>query len=308
MVPTLFVVSVVLFVLVRVMPGDAALIKAAGTEDVSGSQESVQAIRSELGLDKSYAVQYAEWIWKLVTRGDLGHSFYSNRPVTAEIFERFPITLELAFGTIVVTTLVAIALGVFSAARQDTPLDYAVRIISVLGLSIPNFWLGTLLVLIPAFLWAYIAPMGYVNPVDDPGGNFQQFIGPWLAIGAHNAATTMRLVRSQMLEVLRQDYVRTAWAKGLAETAVLAKHALKNAMIPVLTLIGINFGALLGGTVTIEAVFVLPGLGLSTLSAINNRDYAQIQANVLFITTVFLLINLMVDVAYAWLDPRVRYA
>ena len=307
MIPTLFVVSVVLFLLVRVMPGDAAMVKAAATEDVSGSPEAIEGLRQQLGLDKPYWLQYVEWIWRIVTRFDMGHSFFSNRPVTQEIWERFPITLELAFGTIIVTTFVAIIFGVISAARQDTPLDYLVRITSVLGLSIPNFWLGTLLILIPAFTFGYIPPMGFVSPMEDPGGNLQQFILPWVAIGAHNAATTMRMVRSQMLEGLRQDYVRTAWAKGLTEKAVLARHALKNAMIPVMTLIGLNFGTLLGGVVTIEAVFVLPGLGLSTLSAINNRDYAQIQANVLFITVVFLLINLAVDVMYAWADPRIRY-
>lgn len=307
MIPTLFVVSVVLFLLVRVMPGDAAMVKAAATEDVSGSPESIEGLRQQLGLDKPYWLQYVEWVWAIVTRFDMGHSFFSNRPVTHEIWERFPITLELAFGTIIVTTFVAIIFGVISAARQDTPLDYLVRITSVLGLSIPNFWLGTLLILIPAFMFSYIPPMGFVSPFEDPGANLQQFILPWVAIGAHNAATTMRMVRSQMLEVLRQDYVRTAWAKGLTEKAVLARHALKNAMIPVMTLIGLNFGTLLGGVVTIEAVFVLPGLGLSTLSAINNRDYAQIQANVLFITVVFLLINLAVDVMYAWADPRIRY-
>ena len=307
MVPTLFVVSVLLFLLVRVMPGDAAMVKAAATEDVSGSAESIEGIRQQLGLNKPYAVQYVEWIWNIVTRFDMGYSYFSNRPVTQEIMERFPITLELALGTILVTTVVAIVLGVISAARQDTPLDYVVRISSVLGLSVPNFWLGTLLILIPAFAFGYIPPMGFVSPMEDLGGNLQQFMLPWLAIGAHNAATTMRMVRSQMLEVLRQDYVRTAWAKGLTERAVLARHALKNAMIPVMTLIGLNFGTLLGGVVTIEAVFVLPGLGLSTLSAINNRDYAQIQANVLFITVVFLFMNLAVDVFYAWADPRIRY-
>jgi peptide/nickel transport system permease protein len=276
-------------------------------EDVQGNPELEAQVRQQLGLDRPYLVQYAEWVYRIFRYGDLGYSYYSKRPVLDEIIERLPVTFELAAGTMVVSVFLAIVLGTISAVRQDTWLDYASRLSAVLGQAIPNFWVGTLIIVVPAFMFGYLPPVGYVSPFQDPIGNLQQYAGPWFAMGTGFAATTMRMTRSQMLEVLRQDYVRTAWAKGLRERTVVMRHALKNALIPVATLVGINFGNLLGGTVTIEAVFVLPGLGLSTLNAINLRDYPQILANVMFLTTIFLAANLAVDIIYAWLDPHIRY-
>lgn len=307
-IPALIVVSLSIFLMVRVMPGDAAALKMAGMEDAQGNPALEAELRAQMGLDRPYMIQYAEWIGKIVCCGDFGYSYYSKRPVWDEIAERLPVTAQLASGTLVISVFIAILFGTISAVRQDSWLDYLVRVGNTWGQSIPNFWIGTLIIVVPAFTMGYLPPVGYVSPLTDPLGNLQQFIGPWIAMGVGFSATTMRMTRSQMLEVLRQDYVRTAWAKGLRERSVIMGHALKNALIPVVTLVGINFGFLLGGTVTIEAVYVLPGLGLSTLNAINLRDYPQIQANVLFLTTVFLMVNLLVDIVYAWLDPRIRYS
>jgi peptide/nickel transport system permease protein len=307
-IPALFLVSVFVFLMVRVMPGDAAALKMASVEDTTGNPALEQEVRHQLGLDRPYVVQYADWVYRIFRHGDFGSSYYSKRPVLEEIIERLPPTVELATGTIVVSVFFSILLGTISAIRQDTWLDYIVRVGNVWGQSIPHFWVATLVIVVPAFTWGYLPPVGYVSPLKDPLGNLQQFIGPWLSMGLGFSATTMRMTRSTMLEQLRQDYVRTAWAKGLRERSVVIRHALRNAMIPVVTLVGVSFGGLLGGTVTIEAVFVLPGLGLSTLNAITLRDYPQIQANVLFITTIFLSMNLVVDILYAWLDPRIRYS
>ncbi len=252
--------------------------------------------------------QYVQWIWAIISRGDLGKSFWTEEPVMSEILKRLPVTLELAIGAMVITVLVAIPTGVISAIRQDTGTDYASRLIGVIGIAAPGFWIGTLLIVFPAIWWGYLPPLGYVEPWVDPWSNFRQFIFPCLALGFGHAAANMRMTRSQMLEVLRQDYIRTAWAKGLRERIVIFRHALRNAMIPVLTLLGIDFGRLLGRTVIMETVFALPGVGTLTLRSIFQRDYPQIQGNVLFIAFLFVAINLVVDVAYAWFDPRIRYS
>lgn len=307
-IPSMFLVSVFVFVMVRIMPGDAAALKMAGMEDSQGNPALEAELRTQMGLDRPYVVQYGEWVYRIVRYADFGYSYYSKRPVFDEVVERLPPTLQLALGTILVSVFFSVTLGTISAIRQDTWLDYTLRVGNVWGQSIPNFWVGTLVIVIPAFTWGYLPPVGYVSPLKDPVGNLQQFIGPWLAMGLGFSAATARMTRSQMLEQLRQDYVRTAWAKGLRERTVVLKHALRNALIPVVTLIGANFGGLLGGTVTVETVFVLPGLGLSTVNAITLRDYPQIQANVLFLTFLFLSINLIVDLVYAWLDPRIRYS
>ncbi len=305
--PTWVLVTITIFALMRIVPGDYAALKAFGGEGAAGSEEIMQQLRQNLGLDQPVYVQYVDWIWRMARYGDMGTSFSTKRPVAQEIMDRFPVTLELAVGTTVVSLLIAIPVGVLSAIRQDTPADYLARLLSIGGLSMPGFWIGTMLIVFPAIWFGYLPPMGYVSPFEDLGANLQQFFFPSLALGATFAGTSMRMTRSQMLEVLRQDYVRTASAKGLRERTIIFRHALKNAMIPVVSIVGLDFGYLLGRTVVIESVFVLPGLGSSTLRAVTLRDYPQVQGNILFIATLFVLINIIVDVTYAWFNPQIRY-
>ncbi len=307
-IPTLIFVSVVIFALMRVVPGDAAMLRVFGGENAAADPAAYEAARRQLGLDKSYPEQYADWVGRMICCLDFGHSFWTKKPVFEEVIDRFPITLELAVGTLIVALLIALPTGVISAIRQDSGSDYVARMIGVIGLSAPGFWIGTLLIVWPAIWWGYSAPLGYIPPHVDPWANFRQFIFPSIALGASFAATLMRMTRSQMLEVLRQDYIRTAWSKGLRERVVVLRHALRNALIPVVTLVGLDFGYLLGRTVIIETVFTLPGIGTSTIHAIYMRDYPQIQGNVLFIAFAFIMMNLAVDLAYAWVDPRIRYS
>jgi peptide/nickel transport system permease protein len=308
LIPVLFVISLLVFILMRLIPGDAALLMVVGGEQSTRDPQVVAELRQRLGLDKPYAVQYLEWIWGILRYGNLGTSFWTGEPVMAEILRRLPVTIELAIGTMLIAQCIAIPIGIISATRQNTPLDYSSRLLSIAGLSVPGFWIGTLLLIFPAIWFGYLPPPGYISLWADPWANLQQFILPCLAMGVNDGAQSMRMTRSQMLEVVRQDYIRTAWAKGLRERAVIFHHALRNALIPVITIVGIDFGYLLGRTVVLETVFALPGLGSLTLSAILHRDYPQIQGNVLVIATMFVLVNLVVDILYAWLDPRIRYA
>lgn len=305
--PVLFVVSLIVFALMRLLPGDAALLMAVGGESALLDPTVVEALRRKLGLDKPYAVQYLEWIWNIVRYGNFGTSFWTGEPVLAEILRRLPITVELAIGTVIISLVMAIPIGVISAVRQDSFLDYSGRFISIAGLSMPGFWIGTLFIIFGAIWFGYLPPPGYTLPWDNPWINFQQVILPCLAMGINDSARSMRMTRSQMLEVIRQDYIRTAWAKGLRERSVILRHAIRNALIPVVTIVGIDFGYLLGRTVVVETVFSLPGLGSLTLSAIFHRDYPQIQGNVLVIAAMFVFVNFIVDIIYAFIDPRIRY-
>jgi peptide/nickel transport system permease protein len=307
MFPVLFVVSLTVFVLMRLLPGDAALLMAVGGEGAIYDPAVVESLRDKLGLNKPYAIQYLDWIWRILRYGDLGTSFWTGEPVATEILRRLPLTVNLAIATVVISLIIAIPIGVISAVRQDSVLDYLGRLISISGLSMPGFWIGTLFILFGAIWFGYLPPPGYVLPWANPWVNVQQMLMPALTMGISDSARAMRMTRSQMLEVIRQDYIRTGWAKGLHERSVVVKHALKNALIPVVTIVGIDFGYLLGRTVIVETVFSLPGLGSLTLSAILNRDYPQIQGNVLVIAGMFVTVNFLVDVIYALIDPRIRY-
>jgi peptide/nickel transport system permease protein len=309
MVPLLFGVSVVVFAMVRVLPGDVATLMVAGGQDsgASGvSEETIQAIRRSLYLDQPLHVQYGIWLWQ-VARGDLGTSYWTKRPILDEIGRALPITIELAVLAVLISVLVGVPLGVVSAVRQDTALDYTGRLFSIGALSLPDFWIGTMLVLFPLLWFGWIPSIKYTPLLADPGANLQQMLFPAFALGVHNSGPIMRITRSSMLEVLRQDYVRTAWAKGLGEARIVWGHTLKNAAIPVLSLIGVRLGRLLGGTVVMEQIFVIPGLGLLVLGAITERDYPLLQGVIVLFAAIFLLVNLIVDLLYAWLDPRIRY-
>lgn len=301
-IPVLFGISVLVFGLVHLIPGDVAQI-LLGTQ---ATDEQLQTLRRSFGLDRPLPVQYVDWLSHIL-RGDFGVSFRTNRPVLPDLVSRFGVTLQLTLTSMVIALALAIPLGAASAANRGKRTDAVTRVAALLGLSIPNFWLGTLLILAASQLFHWLPPVGFISLVDDPWLGFQTLVLPALALGMAVSAFIMRMVRSSLLEVLRQDFIRTAHAKGLSERAVLYRHALKNAFIPVLTVIGVQIGYLLGGAVVIESIFSLPGMGRFLLDSISNRDYSIVQGGVLLIALVFSLVNLSVDLVYGWLDPRIRY-
>jgi peptide/nickel transport system permease protein len=305
-IPVLFLVSLIIFCLVRLLPGDAIMAMVAEASNIDPA--TLDAMRAELGLDLPLYHAYGVWLLRLI-QGDIGTAFSAGgRPITDLWARALPISIELTILSMVVALAVALPLGVLSAIRQDTTMDYVARIFAISGLSIPSFWSGTLIIVWAAIWFKWIAPVGYVSPFEDLGKNLQQFLVPAIIEGYILSATTARLARSTMLEVLREDYIRTAWAKGLRERAVVMRHALRNALIPVVTIVGNQFRILIGGLVVIEVLFNLPGMGRLTYDAILQRDYGVIQANVMFIAFMVVSINLVVDIAYAWLDPRIRYS
>jgi len=301
-IPTLLGVSIIVFALVRLLPGDAV---AMLLQDYAQGADGA-ALRAQLGLDRPVYVQYVEWLGA-VLRGDLGTSLRSKTAIGAELANRIPVTLELGVLALLVGLVVAIPVGVLSAVRQDTRVDYLARSTAIALLAIPGFWLGTLVITLPSVWWQWTPPLRYTRLLDDPGKNLAQVIVPAVILGLALSGTLMRLTRAQMLEVLRQDFVLTAHAKGLAERVVVARHALKNALIPVLTLLGLQISVLIGGTVVLESVFALPGMGRYLLEAVQYRDYPVIQAINLLFAMVIVLANLVVDLLYGWLDPRLRY-
>ena len=305
-IPTILLVAVVTFLTMHVLPGDAALIKAAS----SGAQDQAslyQTFRHDMGLDRPVYVQFGDWIWRLLRYGDLGRSYGTQDTVRHQIISHLPVTLELAVGSIVLGLALAIPWGVIAATRRDSAADYTPRIVSILLLSVPNFWVATLFVVLPAIWFRYMPTPGYVSPFQHPLVNLQEFFLPCLAVGSRLIGATLRMTRSSMLEVLQQDYVRTAWAKGLRARTVLSRHALKNALIPVVSLVSAQIAFLLGGSVIVENVFGLPGLGNLTIQAIYQRDYPQIQGDILLIALIVVVVNLLTDLCYGWLDPRIQY-
>jgi peptide/nickel transport system permease protein len=302
-IPTLLGVSVVVFSLVRLLPGDAVAMLQQDYAYASDSDE----LRARLGLDRPVQVQYFDWLGN-VLHGNLGTSLHTNQPVTTELFNRLPVTAELGVMAIAIGLLIAIPVGVISAVRQDTRTDYVARGTAIAMLAIPGFWLGTLVITMPSIWWQWAPPLRYTRLWDDPGRNLGQMILPAIILGIALSGTTMRLTRAQMLEVLRQDHVRTAAAKGLGELAVVLHHTLRNAFIPVLTLLGLEVAIVIGGAVVIENVFALPGMGRYLLEGIQYRDYPVIQAVNLIFAVVIVLANLLVDLLYGWFDPRVRYS
>ena len=300
----LFIISIVVFVAVRAIPGDVCRIVLA-TPDVDEAQ--CNAIREELGLDEPVVSQYLTYMGGLFT-GDWGTQLISKRDVWTEMRDRIPLTLELTVLSCVFAIILAIPIGVISAIKQDTPIDYVLRVTSIGWLSIPGFWLGTMLIVFPAKWWGYTPPVGYVDIWEDPLKNLEQLYLPAFSLGLALSASLARVTRSAMLEVLRQDYIRTARAKGLKEYAIVVRHALKNSMIPVITLFGLQVGVLFGGTVVLEGIYSLPGLGLLTFQSVLIKDYPQVQGLVLFFAAVLVTINLLVDLSYAWFDPRIRYS
>ena len=303
LIPVLIGASLVIFLLLRLLPGDISDI-IMGTDDIV--LEVQEQIREKLGLYDPLHVQYGKWFWGIL-RGDLGESMRTGAPVMQMIRERLPITFQIALMSILVSTVIAVPFGIVSAFFPDSWIDAAARVFAMFGLSIPNFLVATLLILFTSlYLQWYTEPM-WVNPFMDPVGNLKQMVLPILALSTHMMAIVTRMMRSSLLEVLRQDYIRTARSKDLNEWRVISIHALKNAFIPVLTVIGLQLGHLLAGTVIIEQIFALPGVGWLLLNGVYQRDYTVIQGTVLFITFMYAVVNLTVDLLYSFLDPRIRY-
>jgi len=301
---TLVGMSIVIFVLMRIAPGNIVdiIFQSAGYVNPAAKEEIMQ----EMGLDRPILVQYVGWVGSLL-QGDLGKSYRYDIPAWELIKPRIPVTVQLAVMALIVSICIGIPAGVVSAVRQDTWLDYAFRVFSLAGLSMPSFWLGMLIILILVQSFGWIPGMLYISPWEDWRGNLLQFTFPALAVGYRSSALIMRITRSSLLEVLREDYIRTAWAKGLRERQVVYQHALKNSILPVITVIGIEFAFLIGGLIVTETVFNLPGVARFLVEAIQWRDYPIVQNLVMFISIIVVLSNLTVDLLYTWLDPRIRY-
>jgi peptide/nickel transport system permease protein len=301
-VPTLLLVSVIVFSLTRLIPGDVVVLMF----EEKAYAEDLEALRAKLGLNRPIYVQYGLWLGRVV-RGDLGESLWTRRPVLEEITRRLPISLELGGLTIACALGIALPIGVLSAIRQDTLKDYAARSLAIIGLSIPGFWKGTVIIVLSSIWFGWTPPLQFTPWAQGPWQHLSQFILPAVLLAIASAASIMRLTRALMLEVLRQDYIRTAWSKGMREQRVVLKHALKNAVIPVVTIIGIQIGQVAGGTVIFETIFGLPGMGRFLIDAIYQRDYPVVQGVNLLLATIIIFVNLLVDMTYAYLDPRIRY-
>jgi peptide/nickel transport system permease protein len=302
-VPTLVLVSVIVFSIMRLMPGDVVIRMVEG----HAYAPTVDALRQELGLDRPAHVQYVEWVGGILLRGDFGNSYWTRQPIWDEFISRFPVTLELAALTILSSVVIGILVGIVSAVRQDTVSDYLGRILAILALSVPYFGLAVLVVVLPSIYFKWTPVYTYVAFTVDPLENLKIMIVPALVFGVTRAGPIMRIMRSALLEVLRQDYIRTAWSKGLPERAIVLRHALKNAMIPVVSLVGLQTPLYIGGSVIIEAIFRLPGVGLFFFEALTRLDYPVVQSVNLIVATMVVGLNLLIDLSYAFLDPRIRY-
>lgn len=316
----LFVLSVTVFLLMRIVPGDPAIRKCG----LACTKPQIEAIHKELGLDKPYFPievrrgspfvsfssdsQYGRYMSGVLT-GDLGTSNFNQKPVSDQVLSRMPVTIEIMVLTLIFTIVIGIPFGIVSAVFRNSPIDYLVRSTSVLGLAVPAFWVATLVLVLPSEWWGYAPVIGRkVSLVNDPIGNFKQVAPAAAVLALGSAAGIMRLTRSSLLEVMRQDYMRTARAKGLRERSVVIRHGLKNSMIPVVTVLGLNVSGLLGGAIIVEQIFTLPGLGLFTLQSLGIKDFDVVQTMTLYAGVTVVVMNLLVDVSYAWLDPRIRYS
>jgi len=304
-VPTLLGAATLVFVIMRVIPGDVALLILGGDQGQI-DQKQLVAMRHQLGLDQPLVVQFGTWLWG-VLRFDFGKSLWTGQPVVDELLIRLPLSLELALLATMVSVIISIPLGMLAAVRQDTWVDYVIRIVSIGGLAIPGFWVGILCILLLVIFFGWGPPLEFTPPWINPWLNFQMMVWPVVTVGYRYAAVTTRMTRSTMLEVLREDYIRTAWAKGLAERSVVIRHALKNSMLPVITLVGTEFAFLIGGLVVTETVFTLNGVGRFVVDAVAHRDYPVVQALIFLTAFSFVIVNLLVDLTYAWFDPRIRY-
>jgi len=306
LIPTVTFATLIVFIVIRLIPGDI-IDQMVSQHDIGSEEVTRKSLEKALGLDAPVYQQYLRWMGDIFLHWDLGKSLWKQTPVTDLVMERLPVTFELSFLAIIFSLVLALPIGVYSAIRQDTWGDYLGRTISILGIAVPNFWLGTMVVIYPAIWWGWSPSVELIPFRQDPWANFKQYIIPAVVLGFSLSGVTMRMMRAMMLEVLRQDYIRTAWAKGLKEQVVIMRHALKNALIPVVTIFGLQVPILIGGTVVVEQIFVLPGMGNLMFDAIQQRDYPVITGLMLIIGLVVLLANLLVDLSYGYLDPKIRY-
>jgi len=318
MIPTLLLVTIIVFLTVRFIPGSLIDLMASQQmgETMVSPEEIAEQIRHDLGLDIPVGKQYLRWLgaWQQedgtfsgVLQGDLGKSLWTQRPILGEIAGKIPISLELGIIGLITALLIAFPIGIYSAIRQDTAGDYVGRTFAILCMSVPGFWLATMIIVFPSVWWGWTPSMVYIPITENLAENIKQFIIPSLLMGMVMSGVTMRMMRTMMLEVLRQDYIRTAWSKGLRERVVVMRHALKNAMIPVITIIGLQLPILIGGTVIMEQIFNLPGIGRLLIDSLSQRDYSIISGVNLMMGSVVMAANLLTDLTYAWLDPRIRY-
>ncbi len=304
-IPTLLILSILVFLSVRFIPGDVIDAMFGDLQYYAGVDR--EAFERRLGLDVPVYVQYGRWIGGIFLHGTLGESLLGRFSVEDRILGRLPVTMQLGAMAIVIGLVIALPAGIYSAIRQDTAADYLGRTVAIIGLATPNFWLGLMVMLFPALWWGWSPPVEWVPFAEDPLGNLAVLIIPSLILGTASAAATMRMTRTMMLEVLRQDYIRTAWSKGLKERVVIMRHTVKNALIPVVTMIGLQLPILVGGAVIMENIFNLPGLGRLMVLALEQRDYPVVSGINLFFATAVVLFNLLIDLIYPYLDPRVRY-
>jgi peptide/nickel transport system permease protein len=306
MIPTLLGAALVIFLLMNIVPGDIALLIIGGDQGGDINPRELARLRAQLGLDQPLYVQFFSWLWDVI-RLDFGKSLWTGAPIMEELWIRLPLSLEVAILATIVSTIIAIPLGTIAAVRQDTWVDYVVRVISIGGLAIPSFWMGILIILFLVIFFEWGPPLEFVSLTEDPWENFKMLVWPIVSVGYRYAAVTTRMTRSTVLEVMREDYIRTAWSKGLQERIIVMKHALKNALLPVITIIGTEFAFLIGGLVVTETVFTLNGVGRFMVDAIAHRDIPVVQTLVLLIAFIFVFVNLITDLLYAWLDPRISY-
>jgi len=306
MIPTLFGVAIITFVLLRMVPGDIVLLKLAG--DGGRIDEVVlQAERARLGLDKPIAVQFVDWIWGAI-RFDFGLSMWTGRPIVQEIALRLELSLQLTIMASIIATLFAIPLGAIAALKQDTWIDYAIRLFSIGGLAMPGFWVGIVTIMLLLYLFRYLPPLTFTPLLQNPGENLSMLIWPALTVGYRYSAVATRMTRSTLLEVMRDDFVRTARAKGVPEQWVVLRHAMRNALLPVVTVIGLEFAFLLGGLLVTEQVFNLNGIGKLMVEAVVRRDYTMTQALIMLVASAFVVTNFVIDLLYVFLDPRISYS
>ncbi len=321
-IPTLFLATLFVFIAVRFIPGDAIemMVSQMGSSGYGISEEDRQQmylnIQKGLGLDAPVHIQYGRWLgvtpypdrgFDGVFQGSLGYSLWRGTPVTEEIFARLPITVELSIFAIFIDIIIGVPLAIYSAIRQDTPTDYVSRIIAIIFMAIPTFWVGTMITVYPAIWWGWSPSVNYIPFLENPIGNLEQFLLPAVIMGMFTAGSTMRMMRTMMLEVLRQDYIRTAWSKGLTEWTIVIRHAVKNAIIPVVTMWGLMLPMVVGGSVVIEQIFCLPGVGRLLLDSLTNRDYPIVSGINVILACFVVVVNLLVDLTYGWLDPRVTF-
>ena len=310
-IPTIFLVTILVFLIVRFIPGDVITLMVNERQvdtplTEEGQKLTREALEHALGLDVPIHIQYGRWVTNAI-QGDLGLSLWTRQSITEQVGKKLPISFELGLMALVIALSISIPIGIYSAIRQNAWGDYLGRTIAILAISVPSFWIATMVMVYFSIWWNWIPDLKYIPFFENPGGNLLQFIIPAIIMGMTMSGTVMRMTRTMMLEVLRQDYIRTAWSKGLSEKTIIIRHALKNALLPVVTIIGMSLPILVAGSIVLEEIFALPGIGRLVVQSINQRDYPVISAINLVIATLVLICNLLVDLSYAWLDPRIRY-